>query len=87
MPEREAVVHRFSTRFRLISTAPLPATTSCLPHGRSTRCSRHRAVRGADARPHLGAGAGVTVVQGLLLALSVVMFIYLGVAMFKPEWF
>jgi K+-transporting ATPase KdpF subunit len=29
----------------------------------------------------------VTVVQGLLLALSVVMFIYLGVAMFKPEWF
>jgi K+-transporting ATPase KdpF subunit len=29
----------------------------------------------------------VTVVQGLLLALAVVMFIYLGVAMFKPEWF
>jgi K+-transporting ATPase KdpF subunit len=29
----------------------------------------------------------VTVVQGLLLALSVVMFIYLGVAMFKPERF
>jgi K+-transporting ATPase KdpF subunit len=29
----------------------------------------------------------VTVVQGLLLALSVVMFIYLGVAMFKPEKF
>jgi K+-transporting ATPase KdpF subunit len=29
----------------------------------------------------------MTVVQGLLLALSVVVFIYLGVAMFKPEWF
>ncbi|MGO8872584.1 MAG: potassium-transporting ATPase subunit F [Acidimicrobiales bacterium] len=29
----------------------------------------------------------MTVVQGLLLALAVVMFIYLGVAMFKPEWF
>ncbi|MGA2307585.1 MAG: K(+)-transporting ATPase subunit F [Acidimicrobiales bacterium] len=29
----------------------------------------------------------MTVVQGLLLALSVVMFIYLGVAMFKPEKF
>ena len=29
----------------------------------------------------------MTVVQSLLLALSVVMFIYLGVAMFKPEWF
>ena len=29
----------------------------------------------------------MTVVQGLLLALSVVMFIYLGVAMFKPERF
>jgi K+-transporting ATPase KdpF subunit len=29
----------------------------------------------------------MTVVQGLLLALSAVMFIYLGVAMFKPEKF
>jgi F subunit of K+-transporting ATPase (Potass_KdpF) len=29
----------------------------------------------------------MTVVQGLLLALSVVVFIYLGIAMFKPEWF
>ena len=26
-------------------------------------------------------------VQGLLLALSIAVFIYLGVAMFKPEWF
>jgi K+-transporting ATPase KdpF subunit len=25
--------------------------------------------------------------QGLLLALSIVMFLYLGVAMFKPEQF
>jgi K+-transporting ATPase KdpF subunit len=29
----------------------------------------------------------MTVVQGILLAVSVVAFIYLGVAMFKPEWF
>ena len=29
----------------------------------------------------------MTAVQGLLLAVSMVMFIYLGVAMFKPEWF
>jgi hypothetical protein len=29
----------------------------------------------------------MTVVQGLLLGLSVVVFIYLGIAMFKPEWF
>jgi len=29
----------------------------------------------------------VTVVQGILLAISVAVFIYLGVAMFKPEWF
>jgi K+-transporting ATPase KdpF subunit len=29
----------------------------------------------------------VTVVQGILLALSVIVFIYLGVAMFKPEKF
>jgi hypothetical protein len=29
----------------------------------------------------------MTVVQGLLLAVAAVMFIYLGIAMFKPEWF
>lgn len=29
----------------------------------------------------------MTFVQGLLLAVSIVMFIYLGIAMFKPEWF
>jgi K+-transporting ATPase KdpF subunit len=29
----------------------------------------------------------MTVVQGLLLAVSIAVFIYLGVAMFKPEWF
>jgi len=29
----------------------------------------------------------VTVVQGILLALSIIMFVYLGVAMFKPERF
>lgn len=29
----------------------------------------------------------MTVVQGLLLALAAVMFIYLGIAMFKPELF
>ncbi|MGA3151637.1 MAG: potassium-transporting ATPase subunit F [Streptosporangiaceae bacterium] len=29
----------------------------------------------------------MTVVEGVLLALSVAVFIYLGVAMFKPEWF
>ncbi|MGO9196677.1 MAG: potassium-transporting ATPase subunit F [Acidimicrobiales bacterium] len=26
-------------------------------------------------------------IQGVLLALSILVFIYLGVAMFKPEWF
>ncbi len=25
--------------------------------------------------------------QALLLALSIVMFVYIGVALFKPEWF
>jgi K+-transporting ATPase KdpF subunit len=29
----------------------------------------------------------MTDVQGILLALSIVVFIYLGVAMFKPERF
>jgi K+-transporting ATPase KdpF subunit len=29
----------------------------------------------------------MSAVQAILLAVSVVLFIYLGVAMFKPEWF
>jgi K+-transporting ATPase KdpF subunit len=29
----------------------------------------------------------MTVVDGLLLAVSVAVFIYLSIAMFKPEWF
>jgi K+-transporting ATPase KdpF subunit len=29
----------------------------------------------------------MTLTQGILLAVSIVVFIYLGVAMFKPEWF
>jgi hypothetical protein len=29
----------------------------------------------------------MTWVQGLLLGVSVVVLIYVGVAMFKPEWF
>jgi K+-transporting ATPase KdpF subunit len=29
----------------------------------------------------------MTIVQGILLAVAIAVFIYLGVAMFKPEWF
>jgi hypothetical protein len=29
----------------------------------------------------------MSAVEALLLAISIVVFIYLGVAMFKPEWF
>lgn len=29
----------------------------------------------------------MTAVQGLLLGISILVFCYLGVAMFKPEWF
>jgi K+-transporting ATPase KdpF subunit len=29
----------------------------------------------------------MSVTQGLLLALSIAVFIYLGVALFKAEWF
>lgn len=29
----------------------------------------------------------MTVTQGLLLAVSILVFIYLGFALFKPEWF
>ncbi|HEX4128336.1 MAG TPA: potassium-transporting ATPase subunit F [Acidimicrobiales bacterium] len=29
----------------------------------------------------------MSVIQGILLGLSVLLLLYLGVAMFKPEWF
>jgi hypothetical protein len=29
----------------------------------------------------------MTIVQGVLLGISGLVFIYLGLAMFKPEWF
>ena len=29
----------------------------------------------------------MTATQGILLGVSIVLFIYLGIAMFKPEWF
>jgi K+-transporting ATPase KdpF subunit len=29
----------------------------------------------------------MAIVQGILLAVSAAIFVYLGVAMFKPEWF
>lgn len=29
----------------------------------------------------------MTWIQGFLLGLSIAVFVYLGVAMFKPEWF
>lgn len=29
----------------------------------------------------------MTLVQGLLLAVSIATFVYLGAALFKPEWF
>jgi K+-transporting ATPase KdpF subunit len=29
----------------------------------------------------------MTWIEGILLAVSVIVFVYLGVAMFKPEWF
>jgi len=80
-------VHRLFTGSVYLSTAPLPAKPSCFLHGRPTRSTGHLPLRSADARPHLGVGAGMTVVQGILLAVSVAVFIYLGIAMFKPEWF
>jgi K+-transporting ATPase KdpF subunit len=29
----------------------------------------------------------MSISQGILLAVSILVFVYLGVALFKPEWF
>jgi hypothetical protein len=47
----------------------------------------HRRFRRGDAGSGLGPGPGVTATQGILLGVSIVVFIYLGIAMFKPDWF
>jgi K+-transporting ATPase KdpF subunit len=39
-------------------------------------------------QPGLSArGAQMTIIDGILLAVSVAVFIYLGIAIFKPDWF
>jgi hypothetical protein len=80
-------VHRLFTDFSHLFTTYLPATPSCLLNGRFPRSARHHRVRPGVARSHLGSGPGMTVTQGILLGVAVVMFIYLGFAMFKPEKF
>ncbi len=40
-----------------------------------------------DAGADPGTGPDMTAVQEILLALSITVFIYLGVARFKAEWF
>lgn len=40
-----------------------------------------------NAGPSMGFGAGMSGVDLVLLAISVAVFIYLGLAIFKAEWF
>ena len=41
------------------------------------------------ARPGMAglASGDVSIIQGILLAVSILVSVYLGIAMFKPEWF
>jgi hypothetical protein len=49
---------------------------------------RGRSRRAGDgAGLDLGRGGCMSAVEGILLAVSVIVFAYLGVAMFRPEWF
>ena len=56
-------------------------------HGRYLLTTGDRRFRCGDAGIHLGTGAHVNLTHDLLLALAVLMFIYVGYAMFKPEKF
>jgi hypothetical protein len=47
----------------------------------------NRHPRGRHAGPDLEPGADMTPTQAVLLALSIAVFVYLGVALFKAEWF
>ena len=70
-----------SVEFRL--TPPVASS----PYGRLSRRVGHRHLRRLDARIDLGVGTGVTVTQGILLAVAILMMVYLGLALFKPDWF
>ncbi|OYV59724.1 MAG: hypothetical protein B7Z69_06300 [Actinobacteria bacterium 21-73-9] len=56
-------------------------------HGRCPRRRRHRGVHRRDARSHCGSRSAMSATELVLLVVSVVMFFYLGYAMFKPERF
>jgi hypothetical protein len=63
----------------VISTASSPVAGWSLHSGTAQRVPPR-----CCGRTH---NEGMTVAEGILLALSVVVFAYLGVAMFKPDWF
>jgi hypothetical protein len=57
---------------------------------RACRLPRYRGnrhLRGGNAGADLGPGADMTLTEGILFALSIAVFVYLGVALFKAEWF
>ncbi|MHB1496515.1 MAG: potassium-transporting ATPase subunit F [Acidimicrobiales bacterium] len=56
-------------------------------HGRRPLRAWDSSVRGADAGSNKGFGAGMSISDGILLSVSALLLIYLGVALFKPEWF
>jgi hypothetical protein len=56
-------------------------------HGRSIHSTWHYGVHRGDARTHLGIGPRMSFSQIILFGVAVVMFGYIGYAMFKPEKF
>src|SRR5664280_1016330 len=66
---------------------PLRSATAESVHGRFLHISGHHRVRPFDAWSHLGIGPRMTFTQIILLGVAVVMFLYLGYAMCKPEKF
>jgi K+-transporting ATPase KdpF subunit len=56
-------------------------------HGRFLISSGFHRFHPGDAWSYLGIGAGMSFSQIILFVVAVVMFLYLGYAMFKPEKF
>jgi K+-transporting ATPase KdpF subunit len=68
-----------------------PLRTGANPHGSREHpgCAAKAGVafETAGRQPIKKSGGFMTVAEGLLLAVSVAVFIYLGIAMFKPDRF
>ncbi len=79
-------LHYLDGTSRFVYTALMPRRAGSW-HGRHSRGGRHRRLRRAELGAHSLPGPSVMLTHLILLGLALLVFVYLGVAMFDPERF